>query len=341
MGATFRITMGSMTWKRGALNSDAVIVIGILFFIFYAWFAAGGPQKYERGESVIGSSTSTRTTRTTNTTQRTQTTIRSAASATQSATSSPYTGSVRITSRGNAPRERFAGNEYIIIQNVSKEAVTITNWSVANGRDVRGKIDHLNRVSPGVSDRAYIPSGVFTLLPTNPQTITPIVLLPREKAIITTGRMNKKASFLGNSFKVNKCSGYINEFTGYPLVPTLSNQCPSAKVEFGNDLLEDSCARFINRIRTCHEPVYREEILRTGERREYLDSTYGLSRQCRELIIPRLNYGRCVLAHKNDSDFYRAEWRIYLNRNFEMWVNERERIRLYDSSGLLVHEMSY
>lgn len=325
-----------MKGKRGAIEPDLLWIVGILLFIFYAWWAAGGPANYEVKKSGGSGAQVTDTPRVTG-----REGSGSVIGIPQNSTSSSYHGKVRITSRGNVARERFAGNEYITIQNISKEAVNITGWSVANGRDTRGTIDHLNRVSPGIPDRAYIPSGVFTLLPANPQTITPIVLLPREKAIITTGRMNKKASFLGNSFKVNKCAGYLNEFVGYPLVPTLSNQCPAPKEEFVGDLMEDSCYRFISRVRRCHEPEYREKILRTGERREYLDNTYGLSRQCRELVVPRLNYGRCVLAHRNDSDFYRPEWRIYLNRNFEMWVKEREKIRLYDNAGLLVHEVSY
>ena len=324
-----------MKWKRGAVDSDALWILGALFFVFYAWWISGGPASYE---SKIGTSTRSSTITSPRSTRSTQSSVRTKQNPPNT---SPWYKIVKISSRGNVARERFAGNEYIVVQNVSKDPVTITGWAVTNGRDVRGTINVLNQVVPGIVEKAVIPMGVRSLWITAPHVLEPIILLPKEKAIITSGKMNKSASFLGKSFKVNKCSGYINEYVGYPLQPRLTSSCPTPSSEFTEVLLEDTCRQFLKRTARCHTPKYSEITTRTGERREYLDRTYGLSRQCREVILPRLNYGWCVLAHSNDSDFYKPEWRIYLNRNFELWDKGPERIRLYDAQGLLVDEIAY
>ncbi len=321
-------------------NMDGFWLIAILSIVFFAWVSQGGPKQFEAEKNA----TSTWRKVTTNTSSHTTNTASNTNTKKVSDTSikdSPYAGKVKISSKGNAVSERWADNEYIIIQNVSKESVTISAWYLKNGRDQRGFANNFNLLTLGVSDNVVIPTGVRTLWSATAHRQEPIVLAPREKAIITSGKITKKASFLGLSFRVNKCSGYINEYPGYSLQPKISNQCPRPNTEAGLDLLEDSCYTFVKKLRSCHTPVYREEMQKSGELRQYLDGTYGLSRVCREYVQNHFNYQQCVLTHVQDADFYQGEWRIYLNRDAQMWDSGRERIALYDAQGKLVDELKY
>lgn len=321
-------------------NMDGFWLIAILSLIFFSWVSQGGPQQFEAGRQATSTwrraATGT-SSRISNTSSRTSNTKGDATST----KNSPYAGKVKISSKGNAMNERWADHEYIAIQNISKESVIISGWYLQNGRDQRGFINNFNLLTPGTPDTIVIPTGVRTLLSTTAHRFESIVLAPREKAIITSGEITKKASFLGPSFMVNECSGYINEYPGYSLQPKISNKCPRPSTESGLDLLEDTCHTFVKRLRSCHTPVYREEMQKSGELRQYLDNSYGLSRICREYVQNRFNYQQCVLTHMQDADFYQGEWRIYLNRRVQMWDSGRERITLYDAQGRLVDELKY
>jgi len=321
-------------------NTDGIWIILIVSFIFFAWVSNGGPSKFEAEHSATSTVQVQRTSQRTPPSSITKGKTLSTQTNTDSHTSS-YAKKVIIVNRGNAARERWADNEYITLQNVSKEPITITGWYLQNGRDQRGFINNLNLLAPGVPDTASIPKGVRTLWANTAHRMEPIVLASRDKTIITSGSMTKKASFLGSSFSVNKCSGYLNEYPGYALQPKISNQCPRPSTEAGLDLLEDSCYNFVKKLSACHTPVYREEMQKSGELRQYLDRTYGLSRVCREYVQSHYSYQWCVFAHAQDTDFYKNEWRIYLNRRVQMWDSGREHISLYDAQGRLVDELSY
>jgi len=322
-------------------NMDGFWLIAILSLVFFAWVSQGGPSAFEServGTSTVQTTVSENKKNTVTSNSRTNTVIQ----ASTSAQVSPYNKKIKISNRGNSASERWADNEYITLQNVSNQSITITGWYLQNGRDQRGYIDNLNNLTKGVSDTAVIPKGVRTLLVSTNNSVEQIILSPRDKAIVTSGKMTKKASFLGLSFKVNKCSGYLNEYPGYALQPQISKQCPRPSAESGLDLLEDSCYNFVKKkLQVCHTPVYREEMQKSGELRQYLDSTYGLSRVCREYVQQHFNYQWCTLTYMKDSDFYKGEWRIYLNRQAQLWDSGRERIALYDAQGKLVDELKY
>ncbi len=319
-----------MKEKRGAIDSDALWVLGILIFVFYAWWASGGPSDYE---AKIGKDTSTST--------RTTTVVKSRKTTQNPPNASPWYKVVKITNRGNAATEKWADFEYITIRNTGKNPVTISGWALKNGRDSRVFLNNFDKLTYGVSDTAVIPNGVRVLWKTMTQTPNPIVLGPKEQAIITTGNNTKKTSYLGVSFKENICTGYINEFPGYALKPTLAKSCPIPRNDADLDMLDDGCYKFVKSLKACHTPVYHEQILKTGELRQYLDKTYGLSSQCQDFVRKRFTYEWCVLNHLADKNFYRPQWRIYLGRRLQMWGSGREYIRLYDASGLLVDEINY
>lgn len=310
---------------RGGAEDDALWVIGAIILLFFVWWGAGGPATYEARQS---GDTPVRDT-------RAQGNVRSssedARSITQS-TRSPWVGKVKISSVGSARKERRATFEYIVIKNTSREPVTISGWRVQNGADFNWYVSYDKRLVRGVPSSAVIPNGVELLWESGINYPKPIVLKPREQAIISTGRIPKRADFLGLSFKVNKCSGYLNEFSGAAIQPKIRASCPLARDERNAKDFGDKCYAFLRRVPRCHAPDVRERSI---------DGTFGLPDECRSFAEDRLNYGACMLAHLGEKDFFKPEWRIYLNQGWELWDVEDDRIRLFDANGLLVHEIIY
>lgn len=151
---------------------------------------------------------------------------------------------------------------------------------------------------------------------------TPLFLAPGEKMFIITGR-----SPIGVSFQVNKCSGYLEQFQYFS--PPLPADCPSPATDIyiNNRDLEQTCGSYVSTLPRCE--IYTAEI------------PSGLSEACGFYIRNNINYNSCVDLHKNDYDFFKPEWRIYLGRNIELWENANDLIRLYDHTGSLVDSKSY
>lgn len=150
----------------------------------------------------------------------------------------------------------------------------------------------------------------------------PIFLDPGGKAIVTTGQ-----SPVGYSFRVNKCTGYLEQFQDFN--PRLSRDCPYPRDEYlpsGPGGLDDICLDYIERLPKC-------EIVKS--------IPAHLSSQCQEYVSTKINYKSCVDTHRDDADFYKNEWRIFLGRSDEMWKEKRETIELLDKSGSLIKSISY
>ena len=151
---------------------------------------------------------------------------------------------------------------------------------------------------------------------------TPLFLAPGEKAFITSGR-----SPIGVSFQVNKCSGYLEQFQYFS--PPLPADCPSPATDIyiNKQDLEQVCGSYVSTLPRCE--IYTDEL------------PSGFSAECVSYIRNNINYNSCVELHKNDFDFFKPEWRIYLGRNVELWENANDLIRLYDHAGSLVDSKSY
>ena len=167
-----------------------------------------------------------------------------------------------------------------------------------------------------------IGDGVYLYWPGSTNTNEPIFLEPGGKAIITTGQ-----SPIGYSFRVNKCTGYLEQFQDFN--PRLPQDCLYPRdedVPSGPSGLDDKCLDYIDRLPRCgivkSIPAY-------------------LSSQCQEYISAKINYKSCVDTHRNDTDFYKNEWRIFLGRSDELWKEKRETIQLLDKSGGLINAVSY
>jgi len=152
-----------------------------------------------------------------------------------------------------------------------------------------------------------------------------IYLKPGEKAVIVTGK-----SSLGTSFKMNKCVGYFEQF--HEFTPELDTECPLLRDDEppANLINNDQCLDYIDRVSSCQTVVsipYKYSI--------------KLSSSCHDYITQNANYKTCLEKHKDDSDFYLPEWRIYLDRSEELWKKKRETITLYDGKNNIIDSQSY
>jgi hypothetical protein len=150
-------------------------------------------------------------------------------------------------------------------------------------------------------------------------------LAPGESVIISTG-----LSPIGASFKINKCSGYLEQFQDF--YPKLSKKCPYPDDEFEEivssiPVADLVCEDFVDSISRCEMELSAFPI--------------GVSNQCAEFVSDTINYTGCVNNHKNDLDFFTKEWRVFLGRSSELWRAKRETVRLIDSSGKVVDTYTY
>lgn len=144
-----------------------------------------------------------------------------------------------------------------------------------------------------------------------------------DRIIITTGR-----SPIGVSFQINKCSGYLEQFQNF--YPSISKQCPLVEDEnlptSGPNAFNDECWDYIESISRCETPLVFP-----------LDMQY----ECRSYLTTEINHNACIDNYKNNGDFYQPEWRIFLDRETDLWKKEREIIELLDAQGKIVDVYSY
>jgi hypothetical protein len=198
--------------------------------------------------------------------------------------------------------------EYIELKasNTNKSPVYITNWFLKNSAGIKASIGKASNLP--YSGRINNEESLF--------------LSNGEKAIISTGR-----SPIGVSFRVNKCSSYLEQFQEFS--PQFKYSCPSIvnDIQKNRQDFNTECTSYISTLPSCN--IYTNEI------------PSNLSNSCRSYIRNQINYNSCVDVHKNDTDFYKPEWRIFLGENNEMWNNSGDLIRLYDQAGNLVDSSSY
>lgn len=214
---------------------------------------------------------------------------------------SPYKGKIYLGA-GSAS-EADPQKEYVEIFNRRAEPVLITGWTLTNR--------YGNRAAIGEGS-SYVFSGQV-----NPQ--EPIYLKANEKAVVTTGR-----SPIGTSFKLNICTGYFNQFQKF--FPSLAEECPRLSENEIPINYPNACFDFVNNLSRCRMPT---------------SVPFEVGNDCNNLINEKMSYRACAEGHKNDANFYKPEWRIYLNQGAEFWNNERDYIILRDKDGKLADEISY
>ena len=216
-----------------------------------------------------------------------------------------------ILKKGNAKDDDF-NQEYLILEasDKNKNKINITGWIIESA--ITGKKITIDKAS-------YLPYTSKVNYQEN------IFLSPGDKVYLTTGR-----SPIGTSFKVNLCTGYFEQFQDF--TPYLKKECPRPENESdfitsGPNRLNDDCIDYVEKIPRC-------EIVTKSLP---LDMQY----ECGAYITNKINYNSCVDRHKNEPNFYKPEWRIFLNREEELWKQKRETIKLLDNNGNLVDTITY
>ena len=216
--------------------------------------------------------------------------------------SSSYKGKINL-SVWNA-KETDPQNEYIEIRAYSDiKPISVSDWTI---EDQRGSKFSLGRGA-----------NLFFLSQVNNQ--DPVILAPNGVIIVTTGR-----SPVGASFRLNLCTGYFNQFQNF--TPSLSQECPRIDEKDIPQSFPSACVDFIRSLSSCRMPV------------NTIPAAVG--NDCTLFINEKINYNGCVAAYKNENNFYRNEWRVYLNRDKEIWAT-RGTIILRDQDGKVVDEESY
>lgn len=222
---------------------------------------------------------------------------------------SPYAQDIEIR-RGNADAGD-PNNEYIILETRRDMArnITITGWS-------------LESRTAGI--KAPLGSAAQILFLGGVSSELPVTVGPDSTIYITTGRSPN-----GASFRINKCAGYLEQYQDFE--PSLDADCPEPADEaLANPQktgTNAACIDFIDNVNRCE--LYTATI------------PYEVGSQCRDFILNDLTYNGCVNRHRNDPDFYKNEWRIFLNRQQELWNNTHEQIRLLDENGKLIGSLTY
>lgn len=221
---------------------------------------------------------------------------------------SPYSGTVSL-SIGKA-KEKNAEQEYLIL--TAKDTVSISGWKLE---------------STMTRSEATIPKGIATLDDENDRDENTIVLHKGDVAYLTTGETP-----LRSSFKENQCSGYLSEFGSF--YPSIRKSCPLPGDEMlqygGISQTDDECFEFVESIKQC-ELISRDELLRSD-----------LSSRCESFVRNVLTYEGCVNKHEDQIGFDSVGiWRIYLDKNGELWRSTNETIRLLDTKGKVVALLEY
>jgi hypothetical protein len=153
-------------------------------------------------------------------------------------------------------------------------------------------------------------------------TKTNVSLPPGGRALIATAR-----SPIGTSFRVNMCTGYLDQFQNY--TPDLRKECPSPEDELKDTELtgEKACVDFVKSLPRCR--IYQGGF------------PSDLSSACKVFVTEKLNYNSCVASHKRDTSFYSNEWRIFLDRSREIWAQKNEIVKLFDPKGKIIDAITY
>lgn len=296
-------------------RNDLVFFILILVGLFAAWIGTGGPERArnEQSQGTVLPESKTVIREDTSKSVPAKDTEEQEEEKTQIPSGiSSYKDQVTIVKSSTGPRRTEASKEYFEIQanRSNTSPISITGWRVTS---------LISGVSYAIKNGVHLPQSSSI----SPETA--IFLNPGDRAYIATGR-----SPIGVSFRTNLCTGYFEQFQDFS--PSLRRECPRPKDEldvtvdvirtFGN-----TCLDLIERLPRCE--MYTKSL------------PLGSTPECVEFVTTEINYNGCVSAHKNDPDFYKSEWRIYLGRDAEIWRDKRETIVLLDNEGRTVDTFTY
>ncbi len=224
---------------------------------------------------------------------------------------SPYAGYITFLERDTSIRKSDPNEEYVVllVSRALQSPVNITGWRL---------FDYTNRVS------YKIPSGVDIVDPGRVYGLGNIVVGGGDRIIVVSGR-----SPIGDSFRVNKCLGYRQQFKDFS--PSIKEVCEDPE----NILLANQDVPFTDD--KCFDVV--EDL---DECEAVVDIPSGVSRACKSFLRDELTEEGCVKRDRNNPDFLLPEWRIFLDSRKELWEDKkRNAIYLIDNNNKLVAVFTY
>ncbi|HEA84527.1 MAG TPA: hypothetical protein ENI04_00910 [Candidatus Wildermuthbacteria bacterium] len=171
-----------------------------------------------------------------------------------------------------------------------------------------------------------IPLGIEKIPQAINFTGTNNINLRRGDAVYLTA---EKSPFGRNiSFRPNICMGYFKQYYTFPL--SISSSCPDKPTERDLRYLRIPCQDFILKdisFSSCTIPNHANI------------PSVATDSECLSYIQDRFNYSACYNLHKNDSDFTKNEWHIYMERDFTR--DRHDTIKLLDKDGRIVDTFIY
>ena len=228
---------------------------------------------------------------------------------------STYEGAIRISHvdrSSNTPKK-----EYITLKNggyfglgSTQIAVNITGWTIENSKKEKYAI-------PKALNIPYIDADTIDIL-----------LPPGGDAHVVTGSAD-----LGMNFRENGCIGYLNQY--YQFTPSLYGSCmdrqssSQVRSRFLDLGLSGECIDFVNSLPSCRIPTFTFE------------NSGKIGNNCIEYISKNISYNGCVKNYRNDKNFFKNIWHVFLNRQQKLFDPKHDRVILRDNQGLIVDQFEY
>ncbi|MBI2637325.1 MAG: hypothetical protein HYW88_00355, partial [Candidatus Sungbacteria bacterium] len=226
---------------------------------------------------------------------------------------SPYEDIVAISSVQRSSDN--TNEEYVSIRNggwfsSSNYSVSLAGWTIENVR-------HERRLIGQAYDIPYIDANTRD-----------IILPPGGDVYIVTGRGD-----VGFSFRENGCVGYFNQFARF--TPGLQNSCidrqsyETVRTHFLDAGLPGSCIDYVTSLPSCTIPQFNFE------------NAGKVGQNCIDYITKNISYNGCVKNYREDKNFSKNTWRVYLGLSNKLFDKSHDRVILRDANGLIVDQFEY
>lgn len=231
---------------------------------------------------------------------------------------SPLRGKLFIST---VQRGSEVDREYVLIQAASNnaEAISIT------GLTLRGKVSR----TEGVIGR-----GWTLFIPGNTGEGDAAFLKPGARAYILSARapigVTTESPPGRGGFQLNTCTGYFAQ--GRTVYPGLPIACPHPAQEplpLPPNALSRTCYDYLKTLRRCAMPP------------ATVPTNLVADGSCQAHLFNKISYNQCVAYHKDEPNFYRGEWRLYLGRDTKLWRDSKETVELLDAEGRLIDSRTY
>lgn len=133
---------------------------------------------------------------------------------------------------------------------------------------------------------------------------------------------------ISKNLQLNKCTGYLNQKYDFKYYP-LPEECPLPDKD-DYKYLSGECQDYIKRIGRCEIPPSEETNAFFGES----------GNRCREFINGFFNTTNCYNSFREDEDFLKGEWRVWLPYK-SAFDSDHDWLKLLNTEGKVIDEYTY